>query len=270
MRFRALLLIAVTTASVLAVPYAGAAPSGRLELSGSRASQTEIVLRRSSEILASDFRMKTKGTYAGIAVQDNKGQVVAFLMNVQTWIDSRPSVAGVPMASMNEFSRATLKPGRYRLLLLADAPATVSVRVTGDLGRKVKATRSYDDNVTLADVRGPVGAAVHTGTVPADLRKSKYAVVAQYIETDGQQGQVTDVCFAPTDSAFCTPTQNIGGTHARTSAGAPPGALGWVRGTFYLNTVGSGLETAPTAHEVRFSDASASLPAARYGLVVII
>lgn len=269
-RLRALIGAAAVLATLVALPSASAAPAGRLELSGAGAASLDLVLRHSSEILPDGFQMKTRGTYAGLAIQDSRGTVVAAIINVQTWINNRPSAADVPISSVNIFQRTILKPGRYKIRLLADGPSTVSVAVTGDLRRKVRATTPYKDHVRLTDISAAVPSRVDThSVVPADFRGRRYAIVAHHTESKARQAQVEDFCLAAPGSAACTPTQDIGGTHVSTSAGATPNE-GWSRGELYLPTVARGFYDLRKLYDARFADVSVDLPAKRYALVVVI
>lgn len=273
-RLRALLGAAAVLAGLVAVPGASAAPAGRLEVSGAGAASMDLVLRRSSEILPQSFVMQTKGTYAGVALQDSTGNVVAVSMNVRSWIDSRPSTAAAPVETLNVFRKTILNPGRYRLLLLADAPSTVSLKVTGDLIRKVRPNKPYKARVQVTNISNSLtdtGAPAHAVVVPADFRNSRFQVVAHHRETEALQGEVTNFCLTPVGQGYCNPYTNTGGTRLVQNAGAVPGE-GWLRSELTGPTVHapSGYD-ARKVFDARFNRVAADLPGVQsYALIVAI
>jgi hypothetical protein len=238
----------------------------------------DLVLRRSSEILPNTFVMRTKGTYAGLAIQDSTGRVVAVAVNVRSWIESRASAAATPVETMNVFEKTVLPAGRYRLLLLGDAPTTVSVGVTGDLARKLRATGRYEDRVELTDLTGSLndlGAPAHQAVVPADFRTSRFMVVAHHREAKAVQGEVTQFCLTPVGQGYCNPFTNTGGNRVFQNAGAVPtgeGDGGWQRTELSGPTVVPGTTyDARKAFDARFSGVAADLPDVKaYSLIVVI
>lgn len=269
------LLAASTLATMAAVaPPVAAAPTGRLEVSGSGPAVMEIVLRKPSEVRPNSFSMQTKGTYAGLAFQDSAGRVRAVVMNVRPWIESRPSVAKTPVETANVFEKTVLPAGTYRLLLLADAPSVVSVAVTGDLVRRVRPTRPYADRVELTDISDQLtraGAPAHAATVAADFRRSRFTIVAHHRETRAVQGEVTQFCLTPVGQGYCNPYTDIGGNRVFQNAGAPPGD-GWQRTELSGPTVDpAGTYDARKLFDARFSGVAADLPDVKsYALVVVI
>lgn len=273
-KLRALLGTAAVLVGLLAVPGASASATGRLEVSGAGAASMDLVVRTSSEILPNSFSMRTEGSYAGVAIQDSTGRVLAVSMNVRSWIDSRASTAASPVETMNVFQKTILAPGRYRLLLLADAPSTVSLKVTGDLIRKVRPTRRYEDRVQITNISSSLtdtGAPAHAAVVPADFRNSRFQVVAHHRETEALQGEVTNFCLTPAGQGYCNPYTNTGGTHVLQNAGALPGE-GWTRSELTGPTFvpESGYD-ARKVFDARFNRVAADLPGVQsYALIVTV
>ena len=272
---RAILALVGVLSAAIAVPHATAAPAvGRLEVSGSGSAVMEIVLRTASEVRPNSFRMRTTGAYAGLALQDGTGRVRAVVMNVKPWIDSRPSAADTPVETANVFQKTILPPGRYRLMLLADAPSVVSVEVTGDLARKFRPSRPYADRVELTDISDSLtdtGAAAHQATVPADFRRSRFMIVAHHRETKAVQGEVTQFCLTPVGQGYCNPYANTGGSRVMQNIGGLPGD-GWQRSELSGPTVDpTGGYDVRGLFDARFSGIAADLPNVKsYALVVVI
>ena len=268
MRVR-LTLLGTAVSAVLAlgcVAPAEAQRSGRLELSGTRAASIDLVLREEAELLPGDFRMRTKGSYAGIAVLDRTGEVLAVAMNVQPWIAARPSAAEQPVTTVLE--RTVLYPGRYRLLLLTDGPSTVSLPARGAFVRALRPTTPYDDDVRLVSPPSAGAPGVHRAAVPTDLRDTRFVLMAHHIETTAMRAQLTGMCLAPRGGQVCRP-QDLGFTEVR-HGGALAGDPGWVRSELSGPTTFEGYDL-QREFDVRFDDATVD-PAGgkRYGLVVVL
>jgi hypothetical protein len=230
----------------------------------------DIVVRRASEIALNDMRMQTKGTHAGIAIQNAKGDVVAFSLNVRRWIESRPSAATQPISTLRATdkgatARIVLPPGRYRLLLISDGAATVSVAATGDLiqSLKPKAPRPVDVRVReITNAQGLVG----MGTERMDLRRAALYVFGIHTETQAHQASGENFCLASVGATVCHPTNDIGGAVVRTTVAARPND-GWIRRSIYSPL---GAPDSRGVYDAIFRDASVDLPARRDAIVVII
>lgn len=257
---RGVLLLAGVLTPVLAAP-ATAAPAGSLVLSGGGSSSVDIDVRRTSTLQAGSFRMTTRGSYAGIAVLDRQGKALAVALNVTDWIKARPVVADFPVTSTLE--KVTLKPGRYRLLLLADAPSTVRLGATGDLVRTVRTWRAYNDDVRITQLTGPATDSVVTGSAPVTLRRGGFVAVALHSETTLNQLAFTQVCLAQPGSATCSPTGDIGANNLRQNIGGTIGpAFSSLR---YTST-----DTFAGRYDARTEYATAEASGRRFSLVVTI
>lgn len=270
-RLRALLGAAAVLASLVAVPGASAAPAGRLTLVGDRDAVSNFVLRRPSEVVLDDLRMQTKGTHAGIAIEDARGRVVALSLNVRRWIEARPAAARFPIATARATrtgatSRIPLAPGRYRVRLITDGATTVSVGATGDLMRTARPTTPSPADVRVREITNAQGLPVGAGTERMDLRRAKAYVFGIHTETHAHQGSADDFCLASVGATVCRPTSDIGGTGIKTSVGAPPNE-GFLRRSIYSPL---GAPDDRGIYDALFRDASVDLPARRDSIVVIL
>lgn len=270
--FRALLIIVATAATGLGLPQASAAPSGRLTLTGDRDGVTEVVVRRSSDVVLDDLRFQTKGTHAGMAIQDAKGSVVAFSLNVRRWIEAVPAAAQSPIANSQGTpdgfvtARITLKPGRYRVRLITDGPTTVSVGATGDLVRTVRPWRSSPADVRIREITNAQGLPVGTGVERMDLRRAKAYVFGVHTEAHAHQASAAQFCLASVGATVCDPFGDIGGTTSKSTAGATPNK-GFVRRSIYSSI---GAPDDRGIYDALLRDASVDLPARRDSIVVIL
>lgn len=267
MRIRLLgLSVAAGTLLALMAP-AEAHESGRLELSGNRAASVDLVIGQEAELLPGSFRVRTKGTYAGIAVLDSTGEVLALAMNVQPWIAARPTAADHPVTTVLE--RTVLFPGRYRVLLLTDGPSTVSLPARGAFARSLRATRPYDDDVTLVSPSSADSLPVmHRAAARTDLTDARFVLMAHHIETTAMRAQVASMCLAPRGAQVCR-SQDLGFTEIRHGGVAGGDANGWVRSELSGPTTGADHDLR-REFDVRFDDTTVDEPGRRYGLVVVI
>jgi hypothetical protein len=271
-RFRALLLIAATAASALALPQASAGSSGRLTLVGDRDAVTEIVLRRASSVVVDDLRITTRGTHAGIAIQDTKGRVVAFSLNVRRWIEAHPAAAKSPIASLQATpdgfatGKITLAPGRYRVRLITNGATTVSVGATGDMVRTAKPRTPSPADVRIREITTAQGLPVGSGVERMDLRRAKAYVFGIHTEAHAHQASAAQFCLASVGATVCDPTGDIGGTTTKSTAGATPNE-GFLRRAIYLPL---GAPDDRGIYDALLRDASVDLPARRDSIVVIL
>ena len=271
MRFRALLLIAAT-ATALAIPQASAAPAGRMTLVGDRDAVTEVVVRRTSDVILDDLRFQTKGTHAGIAIQDAKGSVVAFSLNVRRWVEAVPAAAKFPIASGQATpdgfftSRITLRPGHYRIRLITDGPTTVSVGATGDLLRSAKPTTPSPADVRVSEITTAQGLPVGAGVERMDPRRAKAYVFGVHTEAHAHQASAAQFCLASVGATVCDPFGDIGGTTSKTTVGATPNE-GFLRRSIYSS---GGAPDSRGVYDALLRDASVDLPARRDSIVVIL
>lgn len=271
-RLRAVLGAAAVLAGLVAVPGASAAPSGRLTLVGDRDAVSDLVVRRTSDVILDDLRFQTKGTHAGIAIQDAKGGVVAFSLNVRRWIEAHPSAAKFPIASGrvtpdNVFtSRISLTPGRYRIRLITDGQTTVSVGATGDLMRTARPTTPNPADVRIREITNAQGLPVGAGVERMDLRRAKAYVFGIHTEAHAHQASAAQFCLASVGATVCDPFGDIGGTTSTTTAGATPNE-GWLRRTIYSPL---GAPDNRGVYDALLRDASVDLPARRDAIVVIL
>lgn len=272
-RLRALLGAAAVLAGLVAVPGASAAPAGRLTLVGDRDAVTELVVRRTSDVIVDDLRFQTKGTHAGIAIQDAKGGVVAFSLNVRRWVQAVPGAAKFPIANGQVTPagsltpRITLRPGRYRVRLITDGATTVSVAATGDLAQTLRPKVPSPADVRIREITTAQGLPVGAGVERMDLRRAKAYVFGIHTEARAHQASAAQFCLASVGATVCDPFfGDIGGTTSTVTAGATPNE-GFVRRTIYIST---GAPDDRGVYDALLRDASVDLPARRDSIVVIL
>jgi hypothetical protein len=271
-RLRALLGAAALLAGLVAVPGASGAPAGRLTLVGDRDAATDVVVRRTSDVILDDLRLQTRGTHAGIAIQDASGRVVAFSLNVRRWIEAHPAAAKFPITALQATpdgfatARITLTPGRYRIRLLTDGATTVSVGATGDLVKTAKPRTPAPADVRVREITNAQGLPVGAAVERMDLRRAKLYVFGIHTEAHVHQASAANFCLASVGATACHPTNDIGGVLTTTTLGATPNE-GFLRRTIY---VPSGAPDDRGAYDALFRDASVDLPARRDSIVVIL
>lgn len=271
-RLRALLGAAAVLAGLVAVPGASAAPAGRLTLVGDRDAVSDVVVRRTSDVILDDLRFQTKGTHAGIAIQDAEGGVVAFSLNVRRWVEAVPAAAKFPIASGRATpdgvftSRISLTPGRYRIRLITDSPTTVSVGATGDLMRTAAPRTPAPADVRIREITSAQGLPVGAGVERMDLRRAKAYVFGVHTEAHAHQASATQFCLASVGASVCDPFGDIGGTTSKSTAGATPNE-GLLRRTIYSTF---GAPDSRGVYDALFRDASVDLPARPDSIVVIL
>jgi len=270
-RLRALLGAAAVVAGLVAVPGASAAPAGRLTLVGDRDAVSEMVVRRGSDVVLDDLRIRTKGTHAGIAIQDAKGRVLAFSLNVRRWIEAHPAAAEFPITTTQatptgSTARITLAPGRYRLRLITDGATTVSVGATGDLVRTARPRTPAPADVRIREITNAQGLPVGSGVERMDLRRAQAYVFGIHTEAHAHQASAANFCLASVGATVCDPTGDIGGTTTKTTAGATPNE-GFLRRSIYSPL---GAPDNRGIYDALLRDASVDLPARRDSIVVIL
>lgn len=252
---------AVAVVAFLA-PQAQAAPAKQLSLAGGRAASVVVDVKTATTLRPSELKISTRGTYAGLAIQDSKGRVVALSLNVRRWIKDRPSVAAQPITTTSVDS-VTLRPGRYRLLLLTDGHSAVSVPATGGLARAFRPTGRYEDDVRISNITSPAPLSSSFASERVSVRPGGTVVVALHAETRLNQLNFSAVCLAQPGAVACNPAADFGGNNIRQNAG---GEIkdDWTGLRFGITVPKGG------SYDARIEDAAADIGERRDGLVIVL
>lgn len=133
-----------------------AAPTGFLELAGSRSASVDVTLRSPVHLVflgnPDGLIVGTRGTYGGVLVEDAKGRVLGGAVSVPQL--SGPGPASVPMffTPPTYATELHLRPGRYRFTLLTDGPSVVWVAMRGRALAPLRPQRAVRTRAQLVDV----------------------------------------------------------------------------------------------------------------------
>lgn len=189
-------LVALLVIGVLGFPLsaATAAPSRVLTVTGAPNAFTEVsfptqVRLATSATAKARPSYATKGTYAGVYVEPvhGNGRVAGTLL-----LRAMPSLSNVPFPIGAE---AWLPPGRYRVHLIGDAPATVRISVEGLRRDLTVVTKNRSEIVATWISRGIAGVATPADRtiLPFTVRRPTLTIVADAHESTGFYGR-SDVC----------------------------------------------------------------------------
>lgn len=194
-------------AAVLLGLLAAPAPAGEgdLLLLSRGTAAVEITLRAPAELDLRAMTFRTTGQVAGLAVMDERGELVGLSVNVRRWVEGAPRPPG-PVSSAPGPVR--LRPGRYRLVVVADGRADVRVRVpaSGRLARTLRATHPVPASAELVDLRDvPVGEHVRR---PLALRPGGALVGVLHERSTAHVASLPEVCFATPGAADCSAAES--------------------------------------------------------------
>ncbi|HVF20418.1 MAG TPA: hypothetical protein VNA14_09260 [Mycobacteriales bacterium] len=217
-------LLAVVAALCLCPP-ADAAVTPRLVLRGSGPVSIDLTLRATTTLQVGGFdpvramSVKGRARYAGFLLQRADGLVVVGGVVVRGFeVDGVP----VPLVFGQGFEEIRVPKGSYRLTLVSDGPAEVSIPAPG-LGRSMvlRPTRpasavgavltpSLPGAVPVADLRAPVSVGRRSTTLLATLQRYAVAPAHSY-----------NVCLVPA-GGLCATDSVAGGAGVVTATGAGP------------------------------------------------
>lgn len=215
--------LAVLLAGVLALglmppglmPTADAAGPSRLVLRGSRSASADITLRATTTMQVGGFdprkamRAVLRGSYAGFVLQrlDRRASVVVGGV-VARGFDLDGSA--VPLVFGEGIESVRVPAGRYRITLLTDGLAEVSLPAPG-LGRTVVITPTRRASVrgtllTSRPLAAPLLAVVPTShlRVPVAVGSGTSTVLASVQSYTAGAASAYDVCLAPTGAQCAT------------------------------------------------------------------
>lgn len=192
-RFRALLMLAATVATALAVPNAMAPTPQALTVVASGTFETPLVLARPAVLDQARMTVSGKGRVAGFAILHRTGKFVGAEVRVAGWTD--PTSREAPVRATLNFEEIKLPAGQYRLVVFADAPVRLSVPLRSGTGQSLRATRPTTGRANLMNLAHlPVAA----GSVRDTLRYPGGFVFSQtYHRTRAHQAKSERHCFAP-------------------------------------------------------------------------
>jgi len=187
---------------LLAAPAPAAERDLLLLASGTAA--VEIALRAPAELDLRALTFRTTGQVAGLAVMDERGELVGLSVNVRRWVEG---AARPPAPVSTAPGPLRLAKGRYRLVVVTDGPADVRVRVpaTGGLARTLHARHPVPAGAELVDLRDvPVGEHVRR---PAALRRGGALVGVLHERSAAHLASTPEVCFAEPGAPDCSAAQ---------------------------------------------------------------
>ncbi len=195
-------LLAALGSALLAAP-APAAERDLLVTSRGTAG-VEISLRAPAELDLRAMTFRTTGQVVGLAVMDQRGELVGMTVNVRRWVEGAAQPPGPVSTSPGPLR---LQKGRYRLVVVTDGPAEVRVRVpaTGSLARTVHATHRVSAAADLVDLR-EVPADEHVRR-PVSLRRGGALVGVLHARSTAHVASTPEVCFVEPGAADCSAGQ---------------------------------------------------------------
>lgn len=205
--FRALLILAATAATALAVPNAAASTPQALTVAAQGTFEIPLVLTRSTVLDQARMTVSGSGRVLGFAILDRTGKFVGAEARVAGWTD--PTAKDAPLRVWTSPESLKLPAGRYRLVVLADAPVRISVPMRTGSGQSLRATRPTSARAKLTNLASlPVVA----GSVRDTLRYPGGFLLSQtYQRTRAHQASAVRHCFAPASerAAVCGDRQGF-------------------------------------------------------------
>lgn len=171
MRRARLLLLLLGLLAGLVVPAHAAADEGIL-LRGSRTAYVDLYVYTSATISPEDVTMSGGRSFVGFFMSPapaDRDTVGALVM---------PRVGATPDQPMKLGASWDVRPGKYRVFLLADGPAEVFVPIPGQGLRAHKPTGGAPLGLARADFDVPAGATIASHAYPVYLRSRSLIVTA--------------------------------------------------------------------------------------------
>lgn len=262
---RAVVVVLVGLVGLLAVPAASAATRPALVLRGTRSASTELTLTAPATLEVGGFdparamRASIRGSYAGFVVQRLDGSVVVGGVVVRGFeLSGRP----VPLVFGGGFESVRVPRGRYRVTLLTDGAAQITIPAPGLRRSKVLSPARPASSsgavlrsplppaLPVSDLRTRIDVGAGTMTVLASIQRYAFAAADAY-----------DVCIAARGTLCATGAVGgasgvgiAGGAGSRTSITGLYFYPGDIKPTSYdavFSTVGVGVAEQLTAFVLR-------------------
>ena len=215
------LVLAAVTVGALGVP-AGAAPAdaAALVLSGSGSVQTTFVLGKQRNMSSEPLVLTGGRDYVAVDLRHSDGRHGAQAAVVRAF---GPEHA----RQVEPGTDYTLAAGRYTLTLIADGPASVTIRFPQGSGtQRLRATRRVDSALqTGATALAPVSGAARV-VLPGAVPAGRSAFLLRFLSSDARGGRL-EHCATPARSCQQSPLSvdysaaGIGGTIMRDVAAEP-------------------------------------------------
>ena len=210
---------AVAALAVLAAtsPAVAAGPPALTIRAGSTA-ETDLVLREAAVLDLAASRSSGAGRFGGWALvrQGTPGLPVAAELRVAAW-----DAGSAPVRiSTSAADTARVPAGRYRLVVFADGPTTVTIPMRAGRAQRLTAARRTTARAQLVDLLATPAPAVgpdHRRTVAYG---GTFVLSQTYLRSRAHQAGVQEHCFAPAaeQSRSCAGRQ--GGTYVFASPGS--------------------------------------------------
>lgn len=194
---------------------------GPLLLDGDANSAVTIVLTQPAVLHLEALVPDARTEWSGVALRSAAGNALGVGLQVRRWVNGAPAQYSPRPVSTVGAEGLQLRPGRYRLELLASGRSSVRIPATGQLVRRVHTTsRVAGTPVRLTDLRTmglPVGNHRTSGVAVGRLG---LAVLVFHARSTAHQLSFPQICFATPGSPSCA--NNLGVTVLLAS----PGTLG--------------------------------------------
>lgn len=216
---------------------AGAAPAAAqsdddvgpvFSVSGQRSSTAELTVSRTLRFHVTQdgsdrsFRPTRKGTYVGFAIADSRGRLLAAAVSPADFaMGDWPLLVRIGPTQ----DAVTLKPGRYRVTFLGDAPGRIDfplvsgpgggVSVAGRTRSDVAADWARLDNEPPA-AGSAISLPLSQTTLDATARPGHWTSLSTVNATEGPQDDQAWLCMRPVGSPDCSPVDYDYGTQSST------------------------------------------------------
>jgi hypothetical protein len=197
-----LITVATAVTSILGRPVAGEAagpPHGQLVVSGSRSAHQDIVFARSITLAAGgeDVRYDARGSYAGFYLEPLDRDPAGGAGQVRPSSFGWPGFAnyGLPLGRSQLAAPVggsiSLPAGRYRVHLITDAAAVVTIPVAGFAGsRTIRPRRLSTATARTADVTPEAAgrrylSGLASFSLPVSVGPRSLAIAALHVVRDG-------------------------------------------------------------------------------------
>lgn len=201
------MLVAGTTAM--------ASPSPSLRLTADRTAETVLTIKTSTVLTPGSLTANGSGRVAGFAVTAlGGGGFIYGELRVTRW-----TTPGGPLQVRTGSDPVRLSAGRYRLVVFADAPVTLTIPLRAGRAVSLRVAGRTQASAHLENLlaSGPVVA-------PSARRTVRYAgswlLSHTYFRAQAHQAEVVAQCFAPTAENAQTCAQQLGYTSVFTSPGS--------------------------------------------------
>lgn len=199
MRRVSLLAMLLCALSLLAVP-SSAAPNEGILVRGSRTAYVDVFVYEATTIAPADIDIKRGGSYAGFFLSP----APADRPTVGALVMPRVGATGETAQDVVKLGESwDVRPGKYRLFLIADGPADVFVPIQGQGFRGYAPRHPAPFAVHPANFDVPAGSAGESKQYPVNLR-SRSLVVAAGVASSPSLTAVDQVAACVESDATCS------------------------------------------------------------------